>query len=667
MGSNIVKLGAAAAATAFHASAALAATPEGADPFALAPEQLLNATIISASRSPEAVRDAPAAVYVITAQDIARAGATSLPEALRLAPGVDVARVSTGGWAISIRGFNGSLANKLLVLVDGREVYDPLFSGVYWDAQNMPLQDIARIEVSRGPGATLWGDDAVNGVINIITKTAAQTQGALVSAAVGDHNLADLTARYGGAGSWGEWRAYARYQDQNGLPSLSDGDAHDDWSDWRAGFRADTRISGRDALTLEVEAYRSDTGDLRAAPQFTSPYSAVVAEDLVSQGGDILARWRHDGEGGSQFSAQMYLDQNAHERWTLDDRRTTFDLDTQYGFSPLGAHKIIAGFGYRTTTDRPVDSAIITADQSAIRQQRFSAFIQDRITLAPERWQLTIGSKFEDDNFSGVELQPSVRLQWTGDDQTAWASASRALRAPSEIEQNYDLLLAVFPPGLLPAPISINLTPSPNFHDESVTAYEAGYRRQASAAMALDIAVFYNRYSDLATNTLMPFTVALTPTPHFVLPLATTNSTRATSYGAEGVITWRVGHDLDLLASYSLLHLDLDGPPSSVAVDAEAAEGYAPQHQASLRGHWSYHSGSAFDVTLYSVSSLPGYQVPAYVRLDLRWATRLADHVEFEIVGQNLGDDAHREFSAPTDLAATQVERSVFGRLTWHL
>jgi len=615
---------------------------------------------------PERLGDAPAAVYVLTSEDIMRSGATSIPEALRLVPGVQVSRGSPSGWAISIRGFNSALANKLLVLIDGRTVYDPLFSGVYWDVQDTALEDIDRIEVIRGPGASQWGANAVNGVINIITKKAADTRGLLLSVTGGNQEQPVVTARYGGdAGANTHWRVYGKYLNRPGGNTLAGLDAQNEWAAWRGGFRVDIDPNARgDSFTLQGDIYHSENGQLRSVPQLTKPYAVVNEENITAEGGNVLGRWTRQIGGDSNISVQSYFDATSRDQLTLKDRRNTFDVDAQYELPMLDRHKITMGLGYRYTTDRLSATPIIASAKSRLSEELFSGFVQDKITLDPERWFLTIGSKFEQNDFTGFEIQPSVRLQWQGDGESAWASVSRAVRTPSELESDFRILTGVIPPGILPVPISVELIPSPNFKSEELIAYEVGYRRQWTSSVLTDLTAFYNDYDNLSTLSLQAPSLGSNPL-HAILPIAITNLTKAKTYGFEAVANWRAQEHLNFSAAYSVLQMNLDGPPSNLAIASEAAEKQSPQQQFNLRSQWDIDERLALDTTLYYVAPLPGYQVNAYWRLDARLGWRLTDQLQFDLVGQNLLMDSHREFGAPTDVNATRIGRSVYGRLTW--
>jgi iron complex outermembrane receptor protein len=643
--------------------AASNAAAEDVDPFALSPEELFDAEVVSASRSAESVWEAAAAISVVTSADIERSGATSIPEALRLVPGVQVARINTSAWAISVRGFNSPLANKLLVLIDGREIYDPLFSGVYWDVQDTALEDIDRIEVIRGPGASLWGANAVNGVINIITKSAAETQGALVSAIAGNVERGTVTARYGGIFSDdAHWRIYGRAFERDDQETLSGADDQSHWSALRGGFRVDASPTTRQTLTIQGDLYHSETGQFRRVPSFTAPFMALESETIVAEGGNVLGRWSREGEDGGRLTAQAYLDMTRRRQRTLEDQRTTFDLDVQYEFPTFGAHDLIAGVRYRYTADDITETDVIRSNHGTNREQLLSTFVQDQITLSPA-WRLTLGAKIDDTEYTGIEVQPNARLQWAGDDQMVWSAVSRAVRTPSELDREFNILLAAgaFMGG--PIPATIEIFPSPRFESEEVVAYELGYRRQWNENVTMDVALFHNEYSGLATLTPLNLQVALDPLRVIFIPIVVTNRTNAYTDGVEVALNWRAQENLNLSLAYSFLDMELHAP--SRAIDGDVAEGRSPSNQATLRAQWDATDRLALDATLYYVDELPDYQINAYTRTDARVAYRLTDQLQFELIGQGLFDEDHREFTDPSDVNAAAIGRSIFGRLTW--
>jgi iron complex outermembrane receptor protein len=650
------------------AGAAIFTTPANAqdalDPFSLSPEELFSAEVISASRTPQSVWEAPAAIYVLTGEAIARSGATSIAEALRLVPGLQVARTGASGWAVSVRGFNNPLANKLLVLVDGRESYDPLFSGVYWDVQDTVLQDIDRIEVIRGPGASLWGANAVNGVINIITRSASETQGMLMSAVAGDHERAGMTLRYGGEGTGDtHWRVYVRGFDRGPQDRLTGGDDASDWQAWRGGFRVDSNLSADDAFTVQGDVYSSETGQFRQVFSFSAPFASVERETIEAEGANLLARWTRAMEGGARFTAQAYVDLTRRDQRTLSDERTTFDIDLQYEFPVFDGHHLIAGGRYRNSRDEITPTEMLRSESNTHESDLLSAFVQDEIALG-RAWRLTLGSKFDDTHYTGLEVQPNVRLQWLGERQTAWTAVSRAVRTPSELDREFDVLLAAGPPfPMSTLPLTIELLPSPDFESEEVIAYEAGYRREIGSALAVDVALFHNEYRKLATLTPLAPILGADPDRVILVPIETTNDSEAVADGGELVLDWRVRDNLNLSLAYSYLDLDVRAPAG--AIDGRGAEGRAPVNQANLRVNWDVNDRFALDATAYYVDELAAFGIGDYVRADLRAAVRLADGVEFELIGQNLFDDHHREFTAAGDANAAEIGRSVFGRLTW--
>jgi iron complex outermembrane receptor protein len=421
----------------------------------------------------------------------------------------------------------------------------------------------------------------------------------------------------------------------------------------------------RDALTLQGDLYRSDSSELRSVPQLTAPYATVQHENITAYGGNLLGRWNRELTDDSKISLQAYYDMTSRDQLTVNARRNTFDIDGQYEFAIFDWNKAILGAEYRDTTDHLTYTPIITGTTPSHSEQLFSGFVQDKITLMPESWFLTLGSKFEHNDFTGLEIQPNARLQWLdGDLQSVWASVARAVRTPSELEHDLTILAGVIPPGVFPLPVSVLLQPSPSFKSEELVAYELGYRRQWTQSVLMDISAFYNDYDNLSTLSLMAPQLAGGPL-HIVLPIATTNLTKAKTYGLEAVVNWRVTDNLKFSAAYSMLNMDLDGPPSTAAIDSEGAKGQSPQHQFNVRSQWDVTNNIALDTTLYYVDSLAAFHVPAYWRLDARLGWRLTDKLQFDLVGQNLFNDVHRETGAISDANAIVNDRSLFGRFVW--
>ena len=620
------------------------------DYFDLPLEQLLNAEIVSVSRKEEKVSDAAAAIFVIDQEDIQRSGVTTVPGALRMVPGVQVARADSNSWAISIRGFNGVLANKLLVMVDGRTVYNPLFGGTYWELQDLMLDDIERIEVIRGPGGSQWGANAVNGVISIITKTASQTQGNLASVMYGNQEDGTVEARHGGAfGPDNHYRVYAKYFDRDSFRRPNGDDADDDWQGGRSGFRADWG----DDFTLQGDIYRVLTDQLTNTPLTVAPFSIIEKEAMASQGANLLGRWKKDMDDGALWSVQSYIDYTERDQILLKDKRGIFDLESQYNFAPVGRHEVIMGGGYRYTEDDLGNAPSVTFSPASRGDSLYSFFAQDKIALVPESIFLTLGSKFEHNDYTGFEVQPNARLQWHPDpSQMVWASVSRAVRTPTRLEHNLNQTITVLSPG-----IPVILWGNEDFDSEKLTAYEAGYRKQINSEISVDTAVFYNDYTDLASADVMPLAGG-------TLPIMAANGTKAEAYGLEVTADWNVTTNFKLSGSYSVmdmfLHVADDG-----GFDQETAEGLTPHHQANARASWNITEDVSLDTSVYYVDQLSQSDVDDYVRLDLNLGWRIDDGVRFNLIGQNLLEESHREFSSENALNAAEVERSVFGKLTW--
>jgi iron complex outermembrane recepter protein len=648
----------------------MAGAARAADYFDLTPEQLVSAQVISVSKRPQSVAQAPAAVYVISSEDIARSGVTSIPDALRMAPGVDVAQGASGSWSINIRGFNKGLADQLLVMIDGRTVYNPLFAGTYWELQNMPLQDIDRIEVVRGPGGTLWGANAVNGVINIITKKAQETQGNLISLAGGnymrDFGLGQTGGKFGGDTYY---RAYAQHFNDGAFKAPQGGSTHDQWHDTRTGFRLDQG----DTLTVSGDAYLNETNQATTVPQLTAPFAVTRADDIESNGANLLTRWKNKFSDGSLLSIQSYADHTLRDQIILRDEEDIFDFDTQYNLAMHGPNEIIVGGGYRLTHEKIGNTSTLAINPATSNVSLFNAFAQDKIALVPDRWFLTVGSKVEYSNIdTNLEFQPNIRLQWFPDNrQTVWAAVSRALRTPSPLERDLDLTAVVFPPNTPPLndpfPLKFELLGNRGFQPERVISYELGYRDKVTPDVSVDVAGFYNNYDGLAAQELVGL-ILTTPLPigpatHSVLETTQANLMSAETQGVEIATEWRVSSNWKLTGSYSFLemflHLDNDFS------NQQAEEQESPHQQANVRSYWNINKDWTLDTSVYYVDRLQTFDIPAYVRLDADLGWRIDKGVQLNLIGQNLLSSAHREFNNASDLNAAEVTRSVFGKITW--
>jgi iron complex outermembrane receptor protein len=609
--------------------------------------------VTSVSRKSEKFSNVPAAVYVITAEDIRRSGATSVPEALRLVPGLNVAQVDARQWAVTSRGFNDLFANKLLVLIDGRSVYTPLFSGVIWDMRDVMLEDVDRIEVIRGPGATVWGANAVNGVINIITKSARDTQGGLATGGYGTELQGFGSLRYGGRlGESAHYRVYGKFFNRDDSELRGGGDADDRWRQGRLGFRVDWDVNPLNDLMVQGDAFAGREHDVFTVPTPVPPFSAPATGIGDVSGGYMLARWRHQFLNDTALEVQTFYDSTTMDSAVLRERRDTFDIELQHRFRWGDRQEIVWGGGYRMTTDETSGSALIAFDPEDRTTGLYSFFAQDEIALAPDRFKITLGSKFEYNDYTGFEVQPGARLLWTPHAHHAvWASVSRAARTPSRAEHD----VIVNPPGVPPGFVPV--TGTDNFESENLVAYEVGYRLEPTRWLQFDLAVFYNVYSDLRTIELP------VPPPG---PATGDNLMDGESYGFELVARWQPADWWRIEAQYSLLKLALHRDAASNDPDAEMPEGTSPQHQVALRSRMDLPGRIELDLGARYVDELPSLGIRSYVVMDARVAWRATANLEFAIVGQSLFERDHPEFSSSfIGTPLSEVEQSVYGKVTW--
>ncbi|MFA4916100.1 MAG: TonB-dependent receptor [Syntrophales bacterium] len=642
-------------------------------------EELMNIEVTIASKKPQKLTETAAAVFVITQEDIRRSGVTTIMDALRMAPGIEVAQSGSKVWAISARGLNGRFANKLLVLIDGRTVYQPLFSGVYWDIQETLLEDIDRIEIIRGPGASIWGANAVNGVINVITKNASETQGTLLTGGAGTEEKGFAGVRYGAkAGEDMSYRIYAKCF-QRDASVLSSGDkAYDEWQGMSGGFRIDKNDSSQSFYTLQGDISYGEAEDSIIVPSTTAPFSNVHDSDYSFFGANILGRWTYTFSESSDMALQAYYDNSKRNPFTLGLNKNTFDMDFQHRFLLTSRHEIIWGLGYRHIHE-PIDNSDVIITNEEFNSDLYSAFIQDNITLVHDKVFLMIGSKFEHNDASGFELQPSARLMWTPDHKsTVWGAVSRAVRTPSFIEGNGRINQTVLPddtlfPGSPPAEIA--LVGNDNFDSEDLVAYEMGFRHLLTKKVSLDIATYFNQYDHLRTfeqGSMLcepsgsPFPLCL-PGDNIFIPLSAGNQMTGEIYGVELSSDVVVNDWWTLKPSYSYMKVQLHLDSNSTDTTSESAEGESPHHQFSLRSLMNLGNNIEMDAWLRYVDSLPAQNIDSYITLDLRLAWRPAKNLELSVVGQNLLDNSHAEFKPEIiDIASSEVQRSIYVKFVWN-
>lgn len=636
----------------------------------LSVEDLLNVKVTSVAKKVQSLNDAAAAAFVITHDDIKRSGVTSIPDALRLAPGMDVARIDANKWAVSTRGFNSRFANKLQVLIDGRSTYTRSFAGVYWENQDVMLEDVDRIEVIRGPGAALWGANAVNGVINIITKHSSQTQGTLLNAGGGNQEQGFGSFRYGA--KFGEdttARAYVKGFSRGENTNLSGGNAGDNWSKVQGGFRLDSQLSIQDALTVQGDIYHATINQFSQYPQIAPPFQITENDKNRTYGGNILSRLQHTFSPTSDYTLQFYYDTYTRDEVPLYEHRDTLDLDFQHRFAWLDWHEIVWGLDYRFGHDHlkgnPITngSTIDYINPPTVNDQLFSGFIQDELTLIDNTLWLTIGSKFEHNDYSGFEGQPTARIMWAPHNQHRfWAGVSRAVRTPSRGDQDASVLLAagVYPQlGLGNIPIVGYIQGNPGFKSEEVIAYEAGYRTTFAKSISLDITGFYNDYRDLASvaiGTPTSFNIPL------VLPVTSINNQKLKTYGVEIAMVWQMLDWCRWDVNYSWLHTQV------LDLGMLGQNARSPEQKASLRGVLSPWENVDLDFWFRYVDtnfSSPTTPVKSYVTLDLRLAWRPYKDIELALVGQNLLAQKHLETLNSLQTLPTAIDRGLYGKISW--
>jgi iron complex outermembrane recepter protein len=636
-------------------------------------EDLMNLQVTSVSKRAQKLADAAAAIFVITQDDIRRSGAASVPEALRMAPGLEVARIDQNKWAIGSRGFNGRFDNKLLVLIDGRSVYTPLFSGVYWNVQDVMLEDVDRIEVIRGPGATLWGANAVDGVINIITKSAKLTQGAVVTAEVGTDERTAESGRYGGkVGDNTYYRAYTKYSDWEPTVGPTGMNASDGWHALRGGLRVDSTPTRADSLTVQGDLYRSVYGETLTVPSLSAPYSSTFPNNGNYSGGNILGHWNH-AFARSSTSLQMYYDDtNTVDNSLFTDHEGVYDIDFQHDLHVGESQEFVWGLGFRSIQDSNGSSFTVSLRPNHNSLNQYSGFLQDEVSLFDKRLRVTFGSKFEHNRFTGFEVEPNVRFVGIlSKNQSIWAAISRAVRTPALTEEGLQLNEAVIPAGagpcVTPFPCVVSILGSPQFKSEDLLAYEVGYRVQATSTVSADIATFYNKYTNLrSAEPGAPF-VEGNPTPtDLVIPFVASNKMSGGTYGTELFADWRVVPKWRLVGSYSYLQMDIQKNKDSSDPTPDNPNGASPRHQWYLRSSLDLPKHLEQDLTLRYVDHLASLNIPSYYSLDAHLSWKPIASLEFAVGGQNLLNHQHMEFIPEfINTTPTLVGRTVRGSITW--
>jgi iron complex outermembrane receptor protein len=598
-------------------------------------DELMDLQVSSVSKRPEKLSEAASAIQVITGDDVHRSGATSLPEALRLASNLEVAQIDSRQWAISARGFNNVFADKMLVLIDGRTVYTPLYAGVYWDVQDVMLEDLDRIEVISGPGATQWGANAVNGVINVTTKSAKDTQGGLLVAGDGKDLRTSDEARYGGELAPNlYYRAYVKYFDRGDSLRADGRSSNDAWHMGQAGFRMDDDASTDDVYTLQGDIYNGSLGQ-------------IGPDNIRVNGQNLLGRWTRNLAENSDVKVQAYFDRTYRSipgsfTQTID----TYDFDFQHRRPLFANQDLVWGFGYRFVQDDVINTPANAFLPPRVGRSSFNTFAQDEIALIRDRLHLTIGSKVEYDDYSGFQAEPSIRLAWRPDaKQTVWSAVSRAVRTPSRIDR--DLYAPATPP--------FRIAGSNNVVSEKLIAYELGYRVQPDPKLALSIATFINNYTDL--RSLEPLD------PPQAFPVEDSSGLQGHSTGAELSADWQAAPRWRLRAGWTELRVHSETQPGAIDRSTRDSITRDPNHQGSLRSLIDLSAHWQCDATLRYVAPITTQSVPGYTEADLRLGWQITRACELSLLGQNLLHPQHGEFNTPD--ARRELQRTIYGKASW--
>lgn len=617
--------------------------------FDMSLEELMNIEVTTVSKKEDTLFRSPAAITVLTSEDIRRSGHQSIPEVLRMVPGIHVAKIDSNKWAITSRGFNSMYADKLLVLIDGRTVYTPLYSGVYWDVQDLMLEDVDRIEVIKGPGGTLWGANAVNGIINIITKNAKDTQGNLLTAGTGTEEKGFSSLRHGGKLSENAYyRVYAKYFNRDEAVYPAGGHANDRTDALREGFRIDWDSSKQDHITVQGDYY--DGHSAQRTNMTSSTANFAIDDNPRVRGWNMLTRWTRKYSESSDMSLQFYYDRTERYAISLGETRDTFDIDFQRRFQLADNHNLIWGLGYRHTGDNTNASYTIAFNPSNRKEEVFTGFVQDEITIVDDLLKFIVGTKVEKNDYTDYEIQPNVRLLWTPDAKnTVWASFARAMSTPS---RSYAHMTNKY---LTAGPVSRQFIGSNDLKSQEVKSYELGYRIKPTDNLFFDFSMFYNEYDHLITSENNPTD----------LTRIYDNMINGETYGGEIATHWQVNRNWKLDGGYSFIKMQMHTEDASTDTTTELKrERSSPHNIFHLNSQLNLRDDLEFNTTLYHVGSVPQHNIPSYTRLDMGLTWNLSKDMDISIIGQNLLDRAHPEFGDDAPFT-TEAQRGIFGKLTY--
>ncbi|MDP9052918.1 MAG: TonB-dependent receptor [Acidobacteriota bacterium] len=631
-------------------------------------EELSQIDVTSASREPQQAFQLPVAIYVITAEDIRRSGAPNIPEALRLAPGVEVARIDSNKWSIGIRGFGSRFSRSVLVLMDGRTVYTTLLAGTYWEVQDTVMEDIDRIEIIRGPGGAIWGPNAVNGVINIITKDAKDTRGLLATVGGGRLEQGFATLRYGGGNNKDfNYRVYGK-SFTRGPESHSDRVNFDDWRSVQGGFRMDWNEHDRDMMTLQSDFYDEVAGERVQAISYTPPYQRNVDGNAELSGGNILGKWKHALSDKNDIQVQAYYDRTNRHEPNFGELRDTFDVDFLQHAGLPWRQRVTWGAGVRLSRGHDIQVVSgLTFNPPTRIDRLYTAFLQDEIALVENRLTLTVGSKLLRTNFTNFEFEPSARLIWMPNKtQSIWASFTHSVRTPSDAEENFNLSGYIMTTAT-GTPYFARFNANTGFRPEQLNGTELGYRQLAGKKLLFGIASFYNHYHNLFDEEITGSAfLESDPAPvHYLLPAKFGNGLMGTTRGFEIAPEYRPAAFWRLRGSYSYLIMDIKKAPGSLDVGlAPGIVGASPRHQAVIQSGMDLSKTLSLDLTYRYVSALVSQGVPGYSTADAHLGWHRGRHVDISFIGRNLLQPTHAEFAGdPGPLVG--IKREIYGKITW--
>jgi len=637
-------------------------------------DELMQIEVTSVSKKSEKLSEAAAAIYVVTEDEIRRTGATSIPEALFLVPGVDVAKIDPNKWGVSIRGFNGRFANKLLVMIDGRSIYTPTSSGVYWESLNYLMSDIKRIEVIRGPGATLWGTNAVNGIINIITKEATGKEGGSVSVSLGNEYKSIGAKQDGEINEKTKFRAYVNTKKLDESKDLS-GQNQDNGGDYlQTGVRFDLEPGDSQWLSLQGDIYKNDLSQQFSVSSFSDPYTTnLINGDVELKGANVAARWGMRTSIDSEINMRVSYDFYEHNDLQFSEHRDTFNIEFEHQFTPFENNDLVWGAGYRWSQSDVDGSEYFTTSSDIEKTNIWNLFVQDTLKFPNQNVSLTVGAKIEGNSYSNTAIQPNLRLSWLANDEvTLWGAVSRAIRIPSQVETDATINIQVLPPSQFDpsaTPGLLQIVGNDQFQSEQLDAYELGFRWVPSPTLSFDIAAFYNKYNNLRSYNIGDGEIKnVNGSSFFVVPINLDNNLKGYSYGSEWLATWQLTPQTRLRFSYSYLQIELeDTQPNFYSNDLiSLVADRSLEHQASIWGSFDLSQAVELDVRVYytserSTSSISGEnKISSYIDSDMRIGWQATKALNLSIVGQNLLHNENQQFITESSAADSLIERSIF-------